>query len=77
MIPRSIQLYESLDKKNWTKVKSLEGFQLKKEENLLKQAIFKDLNIESKFIKINAEILRNYLLGMKQQVQNVGYLLMK
>ena len=54
--PKKIQLYKSTDQIKWTKVKSLEGFsEIKKRGKFIKEAIFQDLKIESKFIKIIAE----------------------
>ena len=56
VIPKNIQLYKSTDQIKWTKVKSLEGFsEIKKRGKFIKEAIFQDLKIESKFIKIIAE----------------------
>ena len=56
VIPKNVQLYKSSDQKKWTKVRSLEGFsEIKKRGKFIKEAIFKDLKIESKFIKIIAE----------------------
>ena len=55
VIPKNVQLYKSSDQKKWTKVRSLEGFsEIKKRGKFIKEAIFKDLKIESKFIKIIA-----------------------
>ena len=56
VIPKNIQLYQSSDQKKWTKVRSLEGFsEIKKRGKFIKEAVFKNLNIKSKFIKIIAE----------------------